>query len=77
MNEDIIAFIRDLAPVLEKHKAGLFYTTDDNGIHVSLGDNYRTAANIGWPANGRSPEIDRILSAANAADEQRRGKDSV
>ena len=65
MNEQLAAFIRDLAPVLEKHKAGFFYTTDDNGIHVSLGDNFRTLANIGWPTNGKSKEIDHLLSLAN------------
>lgn len=65
-SELLAAFIRDLAPVLEKHKAGLFYTNSDDGIHVSLGDSYETVVNIGWPTNGKSKEIDLLLSLANA-----------
>lgn len=60
-----IAFIQELSAVLKKHKAGLLYTTDDDGIHVTIGDSYATTENIGWPTNGESKEIDDILSTAN------------
>lgn len=45
-------FLKELAELLEKHKASLSYTTDDDGIHVRIGNE---DVCIGWP-DGSDPE---------------------
>lgn len=42
MNE----FLKELADLLEKHRARLGYTNDDDGVHVGIGDE---DVCIGWP----------------------------
>lgn len=59
MNIKIIAFLEDLADVIEKHQGGLVYTTRDDGIYVTVGDNY-DKVNIGYPHNG-DHEIHSLL----------------
>ena len=62
----MIELLKDLADVLEKHKGGLTYTTDDDGVHVLLGSFCGPRVCIGWPDNGDVSEIRRIISANNA-----------
>jgi hypothetical protein len=69
MNEQLQNFIRDLAPVLGKHRASLYYTTADNGVHVSLDGSFRGVC-LGFVMDGKSPEIERLLALANAKDHQ-------
>lgn len=55
------SFIGDLASVLKKHRAGLSYTTDDDGLHVSFDGDIKSVGAIGIPSDGTSPEIERFL----------------
>jgi hypothetical protein len=41
--------ITELEQVLEKHKAGLCYTTDDDGIHIYMKPLMRDSISMGWP----------------------------
>ncbi len=38
----MIALLKDLADVLEKHKGGLTYMSNDCGIYVTQGENMKT-----------------------------------
>ncbi len=42
-------FLTDLQALIAKHKASLYYTTDDDGIHVKVGDDEMV---IGYPQDG-------------------------
>ena len=57
----MIALLKDLADVLEKHKGGLVYTTDDDGIHVTINDDWKRKVCIEWPANGDVAHIRRFI----------------
>jgi hypothetical protein len=63
MKPEMIAFLKDLADVLKKHKGGLSYTNNDDGIHVMINDDWSKASRvcIGWPANGNVSDIEDIL----------------
>lgn len=67
MKPEMLALLKDLAAVLEKHGGGLGYSTADNGIHVSIGDRWdqRTVC-IGWPHHGNVAEIHRIIQASES-----------
>lgn len=52
----MIAFLKDLADVLEKHRGGLFYTTNDDGVHVSIND-FEDSACIGLTCCGNVSHI--------------------
>ena len=39
----------EIEQVLEKHKAGITYTTNDDGIHVYLNPMMRDSISMGWP----------------------------
>lgn len=54
------AFVEDLAPVLKKHKASLWYTINEDGLYVETADMFRSE-NLGYISNGTSPQIERIL----------------
>ena len=73
MKPEMIELLKDLADVLEKHSAGLSYTSMDDGIHVSIGDEWNERGIcIGWPENGNVSGIRRILHAnAPIADGER------
>jgi len=66
MKIEMLSLLRDLADVLEKHGAGIFYTRDDDGIHVTLGGDWETSVGIGWPGGGDL----RVLRAIIAANER-------
>ena len=68
MKPEMLELLKDLADALEKHAGGLSYTTDDNGIHVSVGESWHErGVCIGWPQAGNVSEIRRIIQA-NAKD---------
>ena len=71
MTQEMIELLKDLADVLEKHKGGMTYTTADDGIRVTLGEDWGTQICIGWPMNGNVEVIRRIISQ-NAQGEARR-----
>lgn len=54
------AFVEDLAQVLRKHKASVWYTNDDNGIHVETADMFHSER-LGFIEGGTSKEIEGIL----------------
>jgi hypothetical protein len=39
----------EIEDVLKKHKAGLCYTTDDDGIHIYIKPSMRDSTSMGWP----------------------------
>jgi hypothetical protein len=63
MKPEMIAFLKDLADVLKKHKGGLTYLTSDDGIYVYLEDRLTRAERvcIGFPSNGSVCDIETIL----------------
>jgi hypothetical protein len=66
MTPELIAFLTDLADVIERHKGGLIYTNDDDGIHAFIGAWARSEpAAIGLPENGDTSEIRRIIERAS------------
>jgi hypothetical protein len=52
MDKKMVRCLKDLANVLEKHKAGLTYTTRDDGVHVVLGGDWVRKVCIGFVDNG-------------------------
>ena len=63
MKPEMIALLKDLADVLEKHQGGLTYTTNDDGIHVTLADDWNDRVCIEWPSHGNVSRIRAIISA--------------
>jgi hypothetical protein len=63
MTPEMLELLKDLADMLEKHSGGLTYTTSDDGIHVTQGDDWKSRVRIGWPSNGNVSEIRRIIQA--------------
>jgi hypothetical protein len=63
MKPEMLELLKDLADVLEKHAGGLTYTTSDNGIHVTQGEDWKSRVCIEWPSNGNVSEIRRIIQA--------------
>jgi hypothetical protein len=64
MNPRLLALLKELADVLERHQGGLFYTTIDDGVHVSVGNYWEedgASVCIGWPENGNVSEIHKII----------------
>jgi len=62
MNHQMNEFLKDLADVLEKHNAGLGYTTSDDGVHAYVGENWDGSVSIGWPMCGNVKEIRKMIS---------------
>lgn len=58
MTPEMASFLSDLADVLEKHKGGLTYTINDDGILVTLGSE---RVNIEWPCDGEVSHIREML----------------
>jgi hypothetical protein len=67
MEKNLLAFLVDLAAVVKKHNGCLFYTTSDDGVHVSVGERLlnKQHVSIGWPCNGDSPELKYFVSRKN------------
>jgi len=63
MSDELIALLKELADVLEKHKGGFFYTTADNGIHVSINGNWNDSVCILWPNSGDVDHIRDMIKA--------------
>lgn len=63
MKAEMLALLKDLADVLEKHGGGLVYTTDDDGIHVTINGDWRTKVCIECPSCGNVEHIRRIIEA--------------
>lgn len=63
MTQEMLELLKDLADVLEKHDGGLTYTTSDDGIHVTQGEECGRGVCIEWPSNGNVSEIRRIIQA--------------
>ena len=59
MNPDLVMFLAELSDLIEKHKASLFYTNADDGVHVKIGP--QKSISIGWPENGNVSEIRKII----------------
>lgn len=53
--------IRELALTLKKYKASLYYTTDDDGVYLSINGSSEEA-NLGFIDRGTSKEIEDILA---------------
>jgi hypothetical protein len=63
MRPELINLLTDLADVLEKHMGGLYYKTSDDGIYVSVDEDWENDVCIGWPMSGNVKEIRRIIGA--------------
>jgi hypothetical protein len=63
MKPEMIALLKDLADVLERHHGGLSYTTSDDGIHVHLGEDRKNSVCVEWPMNGNVSTIRKIIEA--------------
>ncbi len=63
MTPEMLELLKDLADVLEKHSGGLSYTTDDDGIYVSIGEGWKGAVCIEWPQNGNVSRLRKIIEA--------------
>jgi hypothetical protein len=61
MSPEMRAFLIDLACLLETAGAGLGYTYEDDGVHVTIGNE---DVNIGWPDDGKVQEIRDLVDSA-------------
>ena len=61
MKPEYIPFLKDLADVLEKHSGGFTTTIYDDGIYAMIGDDHRDKIGIGWPCNGETSRIRKII----------------
>jgi hypothetical protein len=66
MDKKMIRLLKDLAKVLEKHKAGLTYTSKDDGIHVVLDGDWRNKVCIGFVDSGDVSQIRAIINQGKA-----------
>lgn len=57
----MVAFLEDLAAILKKHKAGLAYTTSDDGVYVTINDDWKNKKCIGFPSNGECLDLDLLI----------------
>lgn len=62
MSKEMIAFLSDLADVIERHKGGIAYTVRDDGVYATLNGCWVSKVNIGWPSNGDVSKIRRVIS---------------
>ena len=69
MTPEMLELLKDLADVLEKHDGGLTYTTSDDGIHVTQGDDWKTRVCIEWPSNGNVSRLREIIQANSQINE--------
>lgn len=76
MKPELIELLKDLADALEKHGGGLSYKTSDNGIYVSIGEDWKNDVCIGWPMCGNVKELRRIIEA-NTEDAHAKGVDAL
>jgi aryl carrier-like protein len=67
MKPEMIALLKDLASVLEKHGGGLGYKTSDDGVHVYVGDEWTESACIGWPMCGNVEKLREIIDMQERA----------
>lgn len=61
MDKKLIQFLTVLADGIDKYGGRLDYTTDDDGIHVSVDSSCETVC-IGFPSVDGSKKIREILS---------------
>lgn len=66
MKPEMIKLLKDLADVLERHAGGLTCTTAENGIYVTVGDDWNAKVCIDWPHNGNVSRIWEIIEANSA-----------
>ena len=59
MTPETLLLLSDLAAVIEIHSAEISYTTDDDGIHVSQGQDEPVC--IGFISNGDASKIREII----------------
>jgi len=64
MNAKMLELLKDLADVLEKHSGGLTYTSDDDGIHLTIGEEWNDRICIGWPDNGHVSKMRSIIQSS-------------
>jgi hypothetical protein len=64
MNKKMIRLLKDLSKVLEKHKAGLTYTSKDDGVHVVLDGDWSNKVCIGFVDSGDVSQIRNIINNA-------------
>jgi hypothetical protein len=64
MNKKMIRLLKDLSKVLEKHKAGLTYTSKDDGVHVVLDGDWSNKVCIGFVDRGDVSQIRNIINNA-------------
>lgn len=63
MKPEMLELLKDIADVLEKHDGGLTYTTSDDGIHVTQGEDWKSRVCIEWPRNGNVSRLRQIITA--------------
>ena len=61
MNAKMLELLKDLADVLEKHNGGLTYNYDDDGVHVTIGEEWDDRICIGFPDNGDVSKMRNII----------------
>jgi hypothetical protein len=66
MDKKMIQLLKDLAKVLEKHKAGLTYTSKDDGVHVVLDGDWSNKVCIGFVDSGDVSQIMAIINQGKA-----------
>jgi len=62
MNKKMVRLLKDLSKVLEKHKAGLTYTSKDDGVHVVLDGDWSNKVCIGFVDSGDVSQIRNIIN---------------
>lgn len=62
-----ISFVQELDALLKKYNAGLFYTSNDDGLHIAFEAKEPSVINIGWSIGGAGGDVEEIL--ANMPDE--------
>ena len=62
MSPQLLALLKDLADVMEKHSAGIYCAYYDDGIYITQGpeSNDQSKVCIGFPENGAS-DIRQII----------------
>jgi len=66
MDKKMIRLLKDLSNLLEKHKAGLTYTSKDDGVHVVIHGDWINKVCIGFVNSGDVSQIRAIINQGEA-----------
>jgi len=70
MKPELFSFLKELEDLLDRHKVELFYTINDDGIHVAHGSIYDSDYASVWIGFNRPDDLSELKSIIDAEEKQ-------